>query len=64
MTISAFRDVMSYRMVERYCGIVRPAETAVATNSSANMPTARQQIHNKQQWSNWEVVFSTQSVAM
>jgi hypothetical protein len=26
------------------------------------MPIARQQIHNKQQWSKWESVFSMQSV--
>jgi hypothetical protein len=26
------------------------------------MPVARQQIHNMQQWSNWEAVFSMRSV--
>jgi hypothetical protein len=31
-------------------------------NSSANTPIARQQIHNMQQWSNWEAVFSMQSM--
>jgi hypothetical protein len=27
-------------------------------NGSANTPIVRQQIHNMQQWSNWEAVFS------
>jgi hypothetical protein len=26
-------------------------------NGSANMPIARQQLHNTQEWNNWEVVF-------
>jgi hypothetical protein len=31
-------------------------------NGSANTPVARQQIRNRQQWSNWAAVFSTRSV--
>jgi hypothetical protein len=31
-------------------------------NRFANAPIARQQLHNTQQWSNWEAVFSTRSV--
>jgi hypothetical protein len=30
-------------------------------NVSANVPIARKQIRNMQQWSNWEAVFSTRS---
>jgi hypothetical protein len=31
-------------------------------NGSINTPVARQQLHNTQQWSNWEVAFSMWSV--
>jgi hypothetical protein len=43
---------------------VKPAETAVAREHSANVPIAGQQLRNMQQWGTWEAVFSSWPMPM